>query len=311
MVTGGSRLRTVARTEYIRQMASSLQHCAICVSSTRLSSGLLKMKLNLLVVLLVATLVQGCATNAAGRGAFILIDDASMNQMGITAFSELKQKTRATSDARTSRYATCVSRKLIAELPQQWRELPWEVVVFEDDSPNAFALPGGKVGVHTGLLKIARSEDQLAAVIGHELAHVWLRHGAERVSQQYASQAALTAVQAYGESQGNGSSSQVMALIGLGAQVGVLLPFSRKHESEADRLGQQLMAEAGYDPAAAAALWANMQAASGRSTPQFLSTHPNPSRRQEVLAERAQSAQIQAAVAGARASGKAPSSGRP
>lgn len=269
------------------------------------------MKLPWLLVLVVATLVQGCATNSAGRGALILIDDTSMNQMGITAFTELKQKTRATSNATTSRYATCVSRKLIAELPQQWRELPWEVVVFEDDSPNAFALPGGKVGVHTGLLSVARTEDQLAAVIGHELAHVWLRHGAERVSQQYAAQAALSAVQAYGETQSSGSSSQVMALIGLGAQVGVLLPFSRLHESEADRLGQNLMAKAGYDPAAAAALWANMQAASGQSTPQFLSTHPNPSRRQEVLAERARSAEIQAEVARARANGKVPGCGRP
>jgi len=269
------------------------------------------MKLNWLTLIAAAALVQACATNPAGRTVVMLIDDASMNQMGATAFTELKQKTRVSGNATTSRYVSCVSRKLIAELPEQWRQLPWEVVVFEDDSPNAFALPGGKVGVHTGLLPIARTEDQLAAVIGHELAHVWLRHGAERVSQQFAAQAAMSAVQAYGNSQGGGTSDQVMALIGAGAQVGVLLPFSRKHETEADEWGQKFMAQAGYDPQAAATLWGNMQAASGKATPQFLSSHPSSSRRQQTLAEMAESSELQGTLRAARAAGKRPDCGRP
>lgn len=259
---------------------------------------------------LCGAVLAACATNPSGRKALILIDDRTMNQMGATAFTELKRSGRPSSNATISRYVECVSRKLIAELPDPWRRLEWEVVVFDDDSPNAFALPGGKVGVHTGLLPVARSEDQLAAVIGHELAHVWSQHGAERVSQQFAAQAALSAVEAYGSSRG-GNSAQAMALIGLGAQVGVLLPFSRLHESEADQRGQDLMAKAGYDPAAAAALWANMQAASGRSTPQFLSTHPDPARRQQRLAERAQSANVQQLVNRARSAGKGPGCGRP
>jgi predicted Zn-dependent protease len=252
------------------------------------------------------SLLLGCATNPSGRSAFILIDDSSMNQMGATAFTELKGKSTVSGNRSLQAYARCVSDKLIAEMPDQWRRLDWEVVVFDDESPNAFALPGGKVGVHTGLLQVARTEDQLASVIGHELAHVWSRHGAERVSQQFAAQSALAAVEAYGTSQGNQNTSTAMALIGLGAQVGVLLPFSRKHESEADFLGQDLMADAGYDPAAASALWANMRALGGSKPPEFMSTHPDPQRREQTLAERAGSSQMQARVAAARAQGKGP-----
>jgi predicted Zn-dependent protease len=252
------------------------------------------------------TFVLGCATNPSGRSAFILIDDASMNQMGATAFTELKGKSTLSNDRAQQAYARCVSEKLIAEMPEQWRRLSWEVVVFDDASPNAFALPGGKVGVHTGLFQVAKTEDQLAAVIGHELAHVWSRHGAERVSQQFAAQSALAAVEAYGNSQGSQNTSTAMALIGLGAQVGVLLPFSRKHESEADFLGQDLMANAGYDPAAASALWANMRQLSGSRSPEFMSTHPDPQRREQTLAERARSPELQARLAAAQAAGKGP-----
>lgn len=246
----------------------------------------------------------GCATNPSGRSALILIDDASMSQMGATAFTELKGKQRVSTDRGLQRYARCVADKLIAEMPPQWRQTPWEVVVFDDDTPNAFALPGGKVGVHTGLLRIAENEHQLASVVGHELAHVWSRHGAERVSQQFAAQAAMSAVEAYGSSRGSENTGTVMAMLGLGAQVGVLLPFSRKHESEADFLGQDLMTSAGYDPAAAAQLWANMRRAAGGKPPEFLSTHPDPERREQRLAERAASPELQQRLAAARAQGK-------
>ena len=252
------------------------------------------------------TLAIGCATNPSGRNALILIDDASMSQMGATAFTELKGKQRVSSDRRLQGYAECVARKLIVEMPSPWAQGQWEVVVFEDDSANAFALPGGKVGVHTGLLRVAEDEDQLASVIGHELAHVWSRHGAERVSQQFAAQAALTAVEAYGSSRGSENSGTVMAMLGLGAQVGVLLPFSRRHESEADFLGQDLMTSAGYDPAAAARLWANMRRANGGKPPEFLSTHPDPERREQRLAERAATPKLQQRMAAARAQGKGP-----
>lgn len=133
----------------------------------------------------------------------------------------------------------------------------WEVVVFRDNSANAFALPGGKIGVHTGMLKVATSADQLAAVLGHEVGHVIARHGAERVSQAMAAQAGLLVTDLLLET--NRNRGTIMAALGLGAQFGVILPHGRKQESESDDIGQQLMAMAGFDPRESVQLWRNMQ----------------------------------------------------
>jgi predicted Zn-dependent protease len=235
----------------------------------------------LLAVLLAA--LSGCVTNPAGRQTLNMIPETQINQMGLAAFAEYKTKQRVAADEQAQRYVACVARNLIAELPESTRRLPWEVVLFEEKSPNAFALPGGKVGVHTGLLGVAESEDQLAAVLGHELAHVWYGHGGERVSQQFAAQVAVAAVDAYAGSRGNQDSGTVVGLLGLGAQVGVLLPFSRQHESEADEEGARLMARAGYDPAESVLLWQNMARVGGGRVPTFLSSHPGPGQRIERL----------------------------
>lgn len=219
--------------------------------------------------------LAACATAPTGRSQLILVADADMARMGATAFDQVKASGKLSTDAAQLRYVRCVADALIVQLPAAWRQPPWEVVVLADDSANAFALPGGKVGVHAGLLKLAADQDQLAAVIGHELAHVVSRHAAERVSQQFAAEAALQAV----NSATGGQRQQLMGLLGVGAQAGVLLPFSRQHESEADVLGQRYMAAAGFDPRAAAALWRNMAAQPGNRPPAFLSTHPDPARR--------------------------------
>jgi len=130
--------------------------------------------------------------------------------------------------------------------------------------------------VHTGLLKVAANQDQLASVIGHELGHVISRHAAERVSNQFATDTALQVL----NSATGGERQQLMGLLGLGAQAGIALPFSRQHETEADVLGQRYMASAGFDPRAAAALWQNMlKQAGGSRPPAWLSTHPDPARR--------------------------------
>jgi predicted Zn-dependent protease len=151
------------------------------------------------------------------------------------------------------------------------------------------------------MLSVADTPDQLAAVIGHELGHVQSKHGAERVSQQFAAQAAMTAVQVYQSTQRSGDSGTVMGLLGIGATLGVLLPYSRLHEREADLLGQKLMARAGYDPNAAATLWQDMQARESTRLPQFLSTHPDPANRAASMSERAPS--LQADYDAARAAG--------
>ena len=140
---------------------------------------------------------------------------------------------------------------------------------FKDDDPNAFALPGGKMGVYTGMLKVAENQDQLAAVLGHEVGHVLAQHGNERMSQQQLTNVALAAAAGSGY-----VDSASMQALGLGAQIGILLPYSRSHESEADVIGLDLMAEAGFDPRESVQLWRNMGKAGGGAPPEFMSTHP-------------------------------------
>ena len=158
-------------------------------------------------------------------------------------------------------------------------------MVFEDDQANAFALPGYKIGVYTGLLKYAKNQDQLAAVMGHEVAHVIAEHGNERVSNQMATQAGLSIAAVLLGTEPDDNTALIMAGLGLGAQYGVILPFSRSHESEADLIGLDLMARAGFNPQESVTLWQNMSQ-SGLSPPEFMSTHPSSDTRIEQLRER-------------------------
>ncbi|MDN5862841.1 MAG: M48 family metallopeptidase [Salinisphaera sp.] len=229
-------------------------------------------------ILLVATLflLTACATSPTGRQQLLLVSNAQIAEMGVTAFQQMKQKIPVVKDPRVRGYVTCVANAITAQLPGGQRR-HWEVAVFKDDSANAFALPGGKIGVHTGLLKIARNQDQLATVIGHEVAHVLAQHSAERISQQFATQAGLDLVAAMVG--GGQTQQQLMSLLGLGAQVGVLLPYSRLQESEADIYGLELMAKAGFDPRASVQLWQSMKRAGGGAPTEWLSTHPAPDTR--------------------------------
>lgn len=230
------------------------------------------MRLMYLLLAPAAALVA-CTTSPLGRSQLALFPEAEMSQMGITAYSEMKQQTPVETDARTNGYVRCVANAITAALgPGQTAQ--WEVTVFRDDSANAFALPGGKIGVHTGLLNVARDQNQLATVVGHEVAHVLARHANERVSTNAVAQTGLQAAQILAGA-ASPAKQQLFGLLGLGAQVGVLLPFSRAQESEADLLGLDLMARAGFDPRASVTLWQNMAAASsGGGGPAFLSTHP-------------------------------------
>ena len=184
--------------------------------------------------LLAALSLCSCATNPDGEKIFNVVDSKQLNAMGLSAFDEMKSKGKVSRDARLQNYVGCVTHKLIAELPSDFSQQAWEVVVFEDAAPNAFALPGGKVGVHSGLLSVAQTEDQLAAVIGHELSHVTYQHGGQRVSTQLALEAAGQVAQMYVGAKGEQRNRMLEAAIGVGGQVGVLLPFSRKHETPPD-----------------------------------------------------------------------------
>lgn len=183
--------------------------------------------------------------------------------------------------------------------------------MFASDTVNAFALPGGKIGVYTGLLSVAETPSQLAAVMGHEVAHVLARHGNERVSQQVAVGETMGLIEGWLSSGGGGGAGQqaAMALLGVGAKVGILLPFSRAHESEADAMGKTLMARAGFDPRESVTLWQNMGRAGNGGTPEFLSTHPSHDTRIRDLQEG-----MDAAVAlyeESRAAGRVPQCKRP
>lgn len=235
-------------------------------------------------------LTAGCTTTPDGRSQVMMVSDTQMNEMGLTAFNQMKANDKTSTVPERSRYAQCIVDALVAELPAEWQRLPWEAQAFAIAEPNAFALPGGKVGINTGLLRVAENQDMLAAVIGHEIGHVVYRHAGERVSQQQLAQTGAALAGAYaGRNASPDQVNQLMAALGAGAQVGVLLPFSRKHESEADVYGQRLMAQAGFDPAAAVSLWQAMQSASGSAgrPPRLLSTHPDPDGRIRALAERA------------------------
>jgi len=246
------------------------------------------MKKIILLQLLIIIFVSGCATSPMGRKQFILVDDKQMVEMGVASFQKLKTSAKISKNRQDNKYVSCVANAIINELPDKWKSQAWEVVVFDDNSANAFALPGGKIGVHTGLLNVAKNQNQLATVMGHEIAHVLSQHGAERVSQQMGLEMAIQTTQAISQNQmeNQGNQKMLMSALGLGAQFGVLLPFSRKHESEADIFGLNLMAKAGFDPRQSVNLWQNMATAnSGQRTPQFMSTHPDPEKRIIKLSE--------------------------
>jgi metalloendopeptidase OMA1, mitochondrial len=248
-------------------------------------------------VLVVGLGVAGCETNPyTGRSQFLMSSVGQEMQMGAQAYNQVKTdpKMRPSQDPReiepvkrvAARIVEAAKRSKFAQMAQQFE---WEVTVIKDDkTANAFALPGGKMAVYTGIFPVAKTEAGLAAVMGHEVVHALARHGAERMSQ---GQATNVGLQVIGAAIGIGSKNPVlgqatMAALGAGAQVGVLLPFSRKHESEADYIGILLAADAGYDPRESVALWERMaQLSGGGGQSEFLSTHPSHDTRIDQLKE--------------------------
>lgn len=263
------------------------------------------MKRLILSAILVAS-VAGCATttSSTGRKQYVGgVSESQLNQLGAQAFVEAKTKGPLSNDAKQNAYVRCVVSALVRQLPAQGQSVGWETAVFANKEPNAFALPGGKVGVNTGIFSVARNQDQLAAVLAHEIGHVIERHHDERITRQMG---ASGAVQLLGALAGDYGSLATQGG-GLLAQTGFLLPGSRVQETEADVVGQRLMADAGFDPAQAVDLWQNMIAAGGGRPPEWLSTHPNPQSRIQELRTRA--ATLAPAYQQARAGGRAPKCG--
>jgi len=198
--------------------------------------------------------------------------EGQMSALGAQSFAQMKQQTPQDSDPALNRYVHCIVDPITRAAEGRAQVKQWEVVVFKDQSANAFALPGGKIGVHTGILPVAKTDAQLAAVLGPEVGHVIARHGAERVSQGLAVQIGEVGLSA--ALSDNKNRGIILGALALGAQFGYLLPYSRDQESEADVVGLGLMAQAGFDPRQSIELWKNMSAAGGGAPPEFLSTHP-------------------------------------
>jgi predicted Zn-dependent protease len=250
------------------------------------------MALNRTLVFGVALVTALLATGVTeARRKLLLVSSAQMDQMGTDAFEKLKATDKLSRDPKRLAQSQCVVNALVRVLPEKMARQAWEVQVFEDPNPNAFALPGGKVGVNTGMFTVIASQDELAAVIGHEIAHVSEQHANERVSRQLLVGAGLEVIGSYtGQRTSPEKAKMAMGLLGLGAQVGVMLPNSRDQEAAADRIGQETMARAGFNPDGAVQLWQHMMAASKNGAPpQILSTHPDPQNRIRQLAARAPS----------------------
>jgi predicted Zn-dependent protease len=220
-----------------------------------------------------------------GRRQLTLISEDKMDAMGVATFASLKQQGTLSRDPGVNEYVICITRALLEVVPPEYGpdDGRWEVLVFEDNTPNAFALPGGKIGVHSGMLEVAITPGQLAAVIAHEVSHVLLNHGNERMSQSMLADATVNAASVAAGAAAPAYSDMIVGGLGVGAQFGFLLPFSRKHESEADEVGQMFMAQAGFYPAEAIVLWQHMAAQGGDGPKQWQSTHPSDETRIERL----------------------------
>jgi metalloendopeptidase OMA1, mitochondrial len=236
----------------------------------------------LCVAALIAALVGGCETvPITGRSQMQLVSTTEEAQMGAEAYKEILSKAKISNDPAANALVQRVGTRIVAVTDR--KDLSWEFTVIDDpQTVNAFALPGGKVAVYTGILPVTRDEAGLAVVLGHEVSHVMARHSAERISQQLSLQ--------YG--------AQILgAMLGVNPDITkagagllvnmLLLPWDRKQESEADHLGLIYMAKAGYDPRAASEFWTRMtESSKGASRPpEFLSTHPSGETRIQQIAE--------------------------
>ena len=240
----------------------------------------------------VAIAVAACATTTSPTGRTQVVggvSEAQLAQLGEQAFAQAKQQKPQSRNSKQTAYVGCVVNALVRQLPSPWNQLRWEFALFEDPEANAWALPGGKVGIYTGIFKVATNQDQLAGVVAHEIGHVIARHHDERITRQIYAQTGLSVAGALaGSRYGDGASQTTSQLGGALLQGAFLLPNSRTQETEADVVGQQLMAKAGFDPDGAVMLWRNMAAAGGARSPQWLSTHPDPSSRLRELQARAE-----------------------
>ena len=234
---------------------------------------------------ILVTLLSTCATSPMNRRQVVFYSESEMERQGEQAYRQMQSELPVTPNASEVTYVQCVADYVIEALPASQRNsVEWEVTVFDDEQANAFALPGGKIGVYNGLLNVAYNQHQLAAVLAHEVGHVLANHSNERASQSTIRNVGIAAARVLG------ASDTAIELADYGTRVGLFLPFNRTQESEADSIGIMLMADAGFDPEQSIALWENMAADGGPRPPELLSTHPAPNTRMADLRARMEAA---------------------
>jgi predicted Zn-dependent protease len=243
------------------------------------------LKSKLVILLSVILLLSGCAeVEITGRKQFNIVPDSTMNSMSFQSYGEFLSTHKLSTNAGQTNMVKRVGGSIQNAVEQYCKTnniedrlegYEWEFNLVEDPNVNAWCMPGGKVVVYTGILPVAQSETGLAVVMGHEIAHAFAKHGAERMSQGLVVEMGGMALSVALKDKPEQTKNLFMQSYGIGTQVGVLLPYSRVHENEADHLGLVFMAMAGYNPEEAISFWQRMAAQSkGSQMPEFLSTHP-------------------------------------
>jgi predicted Zn-dependent protease len=245
--------------------------------------------LSLAFAAIFAALFSGCNTvPVTGRSQLNLMSSGEEMQLGLTSFDKLKTETPVSADPAANALIQKVGHRIAAVAGADMPNAQWEFVVFDSKEANAFCLPGGKVGVYTGILPITKDEAGLATVLGHEIAHAVARHGGERMSQAMMVQLGGNVLGAAVSSADPRMQSAAMLAYGVTSKVGYELPHSRSQESEADHIGLVYMARAGYDPSNAVGFWqrfADFNKQHGGDTPAFLRTHPTDEKRIQQITE--------------------------
>jgi len=210
-----------------------------------------------------------------GRASHVGMSVEQEAALGFQTYRQVLSQSRTIDSGPEFEMVKRVASRLASATGQAGQAYQWQVSLIQDRQVNAFCLPGGKIVVYTGILPVAQNEPSLATVMGHEMAHATSRNGAQRVLQQNLTQTAMTAIAVSLSDMDYDKQRAVMGALGAGAQFGILMPFGRKHESEADEIGLMYMARAGYDPQESIRFWERMEQAGGANPPEFLSTHPS------------------------------------
>ncbi len=218
-----------------------------------------------------------------GRKSHVGMSEQQESTLGLQSYQKVLSEAQAVGSGPELDMVKRVAARLAAATGKAGAGFQWQVSLIQDKQVNAFCLPGGKIVVYTGILPVAQNEAALATVLGHEMAHATSRHGSQRVFEQNLAQTAMSGVAMSLTNMDYDKQRAVMGALGAGAQFGVLMPFGRKHESEADQIGLTYMARAGFDPEESIRFWKRMENSGGNQPPEFLSTHPSHGTRVQQL----------------------------